>query len=87
MLERRPFPDLASVLVSAIRFKRTTSDVAHQLSLSSISAQEVENVFYNVLEALESQDDGLRDVWIQEFFGILVEVYRYDDLCAESLRK
>lgn len=76
VLERRPVSDFASVLVSAIRFKRTISDVAHQLSLSSISAKEVENVLYNVLEALETQDDGLRDVWVQEFFGILVEVYR-----------
>lgn len=76
MLERRPVSDFASVLVSAIRFKRTISDIAHQLSLSSISAQEVENVLYDVLEALETQDDGLRDVWVQEFFGILVEVYR-----------
>jgi hypothetical protein len=78
VLEHRPVSDLASVLVSAIRFKRTISDVAHQLSLSSISAPEVENVLYNVLEALETQDDGLRDVWVQEFFGVLVEVYRYD---------
>ncbi|KAF8274923.1 hypothetical protein EI94DRAFT_1711996 [Lactarius quietus] len=68
--------DFASVLVSAIRFKRTISDVSHQLSLSSISIQEVENVLYNVLETLETQDDGLRDVWVQEFFGILVEIYR-----------
>ena len=83
MLEHRSVPDLASVLVSAIRFKRTISDVSHQLSLSSISAQEVENVLYNVLEALETQDDGLRDVWVHEFFGILVEVYRYDFLCPE----
>ena len=80
VLEHRAVSDLASVLVSAIRFKRTISDIAHQLSLSSISAQEVENVLYNVLEALETQDDGLRDVWVQEFFGILVEVYRYDYL-------
>ncbi len=87
VLERRSVSDFASVLVSAIRFKRTISDVAHQLSLSSISTQEVENVLYNALEALETQDDGLRDVWVQEFFGILVEVYRYDYLCTESLRK
>jgi hypothetical protein len=79
--------DFASVLVSAIRFKRSISDVSHQLSLSSISAQEVEIVLYNVLEALEIQDDGLRDVWVQEFFGILVEVYRYEHLCTESSRK
>ncbi|KAH9063340.1 hypothetical protein EDB87DRAFT_1557873 [Lactarius vividus] len=76
VLERRPVSGFASVLVSAIRFKRTISDVAHQLSLNSISAKEVESVLYNVLEALETQDDGLRDVWVQEFFGILVEVYR-----------
>ncbi|KAI9466307.1 hypothetical protein BJY52DRAFT_347684 [Lactarius psammicola] len=76
VLERRPVSDFASVLVSAIQFKRTISDVAHQLSLSSINTQEVENVLYNALEALETQDDGLRDVWVQEFFGILVEVYR-----------
>ncbi|KAI9446360.1 hypothetical protein H4582DRAFT_1905171 [Lactarius indigo] len=76
VLERRPVSDLASVLVSAIRFKRTISDVAHQLSLSSISAQEVESVLYSVLDVLETQDDGLRGVWVQEFFGILVEVYR-----------
>jgi hypothetical protein len=76
MPEHRSMSNFASVLVSAIRFKRTISDVSHQLSLSSTSAQEVENVLYNVLEALETQDDGLRDVWVQEFFGILVEVYR-----------
>ena len=76
VLEHRPASDTASVLASAIRFKRTISDVSHQLSLSSSSAQEVENVLYNVLEALETQDDGLRDVWVQEFFGVLVEVYR-----------
>ena len=77
VLEHRPVSDFASVLVSAIRFKRTISDVAHQLSLNSTSAREVENVLYNVLEALETQDDGLRDVWVQDFFGVLVEVYRY----------
>ena len=87
VLEHRSVSDFASVLVSAIRFKRSISDVSHQLSLSSISAQEVETVLYNVLEALEIQDDGLRDVWVQEFFGILVEVYRYEHLCTESSRK
>jgi hypothetical protein len=88
VLEHRPVSDLASVLVSAIRFKRTISDVAHQLSLSSISAPEVENVLYNVLEALETQDDGLRDVWVQEFFGVLVEVYRLKgDRAQKSLEK
>ncbi|KAN0140728.1 hypothetical protein V8E53_001172 [Lactarius tabidus] len=76
LLGHRSVSNFASVLVSAIRFKRTIADVSHQLSLSSTSVQEVENVLYNVLEALETQDDGLRDVWVQEFFGVLVEVYR-----------
>jgi hypothetical protein len=76
VLGHRSVSNFASVLVSAIRFKRTIADVSHQLSLSSTSVQEVENVLYNVLEALETQDDGLRDVWVQEFFGVLVEVYR-----------
>ena len=59
-----------------MRSKRTVSDVAHQLSLGSISVQEVESVLCEVLEALELHDYGLRDVWFHEFLGILLEVYR-----------
>ena len=76
MVEHPRVPDFVSTFISAIRSKRTVSDVAHQLSLGSVSVQEVESVLYEVLEALESHDDGLRDVWFHEFLGILLEVYR-----------
>ena len=69
-------PDFVSVLISAMRSKRTVSDVAHQLSLGSISVQEVEKVLCELLEALESNDYGLRGVWFHEFLGMLLEVYR-----------
>jgi hypothetical protein len=75
VVEDPRIPDFVSTLLSAIRSKRTVSDVVHQLSLSSVSAQEVERVLYEVLEALE-YDYGLRDVWFHEFLGILLEVYR-----------
>lgn len=74
--EPRPVSDYVSALVLAVRSKRTVSDVAHQLSLSSVSIQQVESVLCEVLEALESHDDGLRDVWFHEFLGTLLEVYR-----------
>lgn len=76
MVEHPRAPDFVSAFISAIRSKRTVSDVAHQLSLGSVSVQEVESVLYEVLEVLESHDDGLRDVWFHEFLGILLEVYR-----------
>ena len=56
--------------------KRTVSDVAHQLSLGSVSVKEVESVLCELLEALESHDYGLRGVWFHEFLGTLLEVYR-----------
>ena len=59
-----------------MRSKRSISDVAHELSLSSVSVQEIESVLCGVLEALESHDYGLRDVWFHDFLGILLEVYR-----------
>lgn len=76
MVEHPRVPDFVSALISAMRSKRTVSDIAHQLSLGSVSVQEVESVLYEVLEALESHDYGLRDVWFHEFLGILLEVYR-----------
>jgi hypothetical protein len=76
VVEHPRIPDFVSALISAIRSKRTVSDVAHQLSLGSISVQEVESVLCEVLEALESHDYGLRDVWFHEYLGILLEVYR-----------
>jgi hypothetical protein len=75
-IERPPVSDFVSALVLAIQSKRSVSDVAHQLSLSSVSIQQVEGILYEVLEALELQDDGLRDVWFHEFLGTLLEVYR-----------
>jgi len=75
VVEDPRIPDFVSTLLSAIRSKRMVSDVVHQLSLSSVSVQEVESVLYEVLEALE-YDYGLRDVWFHEFLGILLEVYR-----------
>jgi hypothetical protein len=74
--EPRPFSDLVSAVVLAVRSKRTVSDVAHQLSLSSVSVQQVESILYEALEVLELHDDGLRDVWFHEFLGALLEVYR-----------
>jgi hypothetical protein len=74
--EPRPVSDFVSALVLAIRSKRTVSDVAHQLSLSSVSVQQVESILCGVLVALESHDDGLRDVWFHGFLGTLLEVYR-----------
>jgi hypothetical protein len=68
--------DFVSALVSAIRSKRTISDIAHQLSLNSVSVQELESILCEVLEALESHDYGLRDVWLHDFLGTLLEVYR-----------
>jgi len=76
VVEHPRIPDFVSALISAIWSKRTVSDVAHQLSLGSISVQEVESVLYEVLEALESHDYGLRDVWFHEYLGMLLEVYR-----------
>jgi len=76
VVEHPRIPDFVSTLLSAIRSKRTISDVVHQLSLSSVSVQEVESVLFEVLQALESHDYGLRDVWFHEFLGILLEVYR-----------
>ncbi|KAI0306477.1 hypothetical protein B0F90DRAFT_1690235 [Multifurca ochricompacta] len=73
-----PVPDFVSALVSAVKSKSTISDVAHQLSITSVSVKEVEGTLCEVLEALETQDDGLRDVWFHEFLGILLEIYRYD---------
>jgi hypothetical protein len=76
VVELSRVPDFVSALISAMRSKRTVSDVAHQLSLGSVSVQEVESVLCEVLEALESVDYGLRRVWFHEFLGILLEVYR-----------
>ena len=76
MVEHPRVPDFVFALISAMRSKRTVSDLAHRLSLGSVSVQEVESVLYEVLEALESHDYGLRDVWFHEFLGILLEVYR-----------
>ena len=69
-------PDFVSALILAMRSRRTVSDVAHQLSLGSVGVQEVESVLYELLEALESHDYGLRGVWFHEFLGMLLEVYR-----------
>ncbi|KAI0256797.1 hypothetical protein BJV78DRAFT_1116968, partial [Lactifluus subvellereus] len=82
--EPHPISDYVSALVLAVRSKRTISDVAHQLSLSSVSVQQVESVLCEVLETLESHDDGLRDVWFHEFLGTLLEVYR---LKGERMQK
>ncbi|KAI0006126.1 hypothetical protein BJV74DRAFT_22263 [Russula compacta] len=76
VVEHPRIPDFVSALVSAIWSKRTVSDVAHQLSLSSFSVQDVEGLLCEVLEELESHDYGLRDVWFHEFLGMLLEVYR-----------
>ncbi|KAI9509649.1 hypothetical protein F5148DRAFT_1186141 [Russula earlei] len=76
VVENARIPDFVSALLSAIRSKRTISDVARQLSLNSVSVQEVESILCEVLEALESHDYGLRDVWYHEYLGILLEVYR-----------
>jgi hypothetical protein len=76
VVERPRVPDFVSALISAMRSKRTVSDVAHQLSLGSVSVQEVESVLCELLEALESHDYGLRGVWFHEFLGMLLEVYR-----------
>jgi hypothetical protein len=84
VVEHPRVPDFVSALISAMRSKRTVSDVAHQLSLGSVSVQEVESVLCEVLEALESHDYGLRDVWFHEFLGILLEVYR---LKGERMQK
>lgn len=76
MVERPRVPDFVSALISAMLSKRTVSDVTHQLSLVSVSVQEVESILYELLEALESHDYGLRGVWFHEFLGTLLEVYR-----------
>jgi hypothetical protein len=76
VIEHPRIPDFVSGFVSAIRSKRAVSDLAHQLSLSSVSVQEVENILYDVLEALESDDYGLRGVWFHDYLGTLLEVYR-----------
>src|SRR5712675_285904 len=73
--EHPRIPDFVSTRLSAARSKRTISDVAHELSLNSVSVQEVESVLCEVLEALESHDYGLRDVWFHEYLGVLLEVY------------
>lgn len=84
VVEHPRVPDFVSVLISAMRTKRTVSDVAHQLSLGSVSVQEVESVLCELLEALESHDYGLRGVWFHEFLGMLLEVYR---LKGERIQK
>ena len=76
MVEHPRVPDFVSALISAMRSNRTVSDVANQLSHGSVSVQEVESVLCELLEALESHDDGLRGVWFHEFLGLLLEVYR-----------
>ncbi|KAI0273731.1 hypothetical protein BC834DRAFT_855279 [Gloeopeniophorella convolvens] len=72
----QPAPDFILALISAINSKRSVSDITHQLSSNSISVQEVEGVLYEVISSLQSQRDGLRDVWLHEFLGVALEVYR-----------
>ncbi|KAI0065405.1 hypothetical protein BV25DRAFT_1906053 [Artomyces pyxidatus] len=77
-------PGDVAVLISAMRSRRSLSDVVHRLSLPSTPLQEVEHQLLRTLIQLEEHDDGLRNLWLHDFFGLLVETYRSRALRSQN---
>ncbi|KAI0322194.1 hypothetical protein OF83DRAFT_1094908, partial [Amylostereum chailletii] len=63
-------------LVASLRSRKSPSDIVHHLSLPLRPILHVESVLLGVLAALETANDGLRDVWLLDLFGVIIEVYR-----------
>ncbi|EIW60130.1 uncharacterized protein TRAVEDRAFT_120124 [Trametes versicolor FP-101664 SS1] len=84
--------DLARQLVGAIRSRNSPSDVVHALSMPTIPLEVAVNTLYNTFANMESDSNGLVEMWISELLGVATEVYssrarRMDrgaekDLCA-----
>jgi len=64
----------SSALVSAIHFRRTTSDITHALSLGSMD--QIVDTLYATLSAFEFKShEDLSGIWTWEVLGIAVEIY------------
>ena len=72
------FPeDLAKLLVTAIRSRRSPSDVIHALEMPALPTEVTATALFQSLAIMEKQSFGLPEMWTAELIGIAAEVYRY----------
>ena len=65
--------ELSRTLVAAIYSKKSPSDVIHVLT--RLSAETATTVLYEAAAIFETYPYGMPQVWIDEFLGIVTELY------------
>ncbi|KAI1794605.1 hypothetical protein LXA43DRAFT_1114337, partial [Ganoderma leucocontextum] len=67
--------DLSRHLVAAIRARYSPSDVIHALAMPPISTEAAVNTLYQAFTTMESDSNGLKEMWTAELLGVAAEVY------------
>ena len=67
--------DFARAIIAAIYSRKSPSDVIHALTTPAISPETVVSVLLETLHTIETNPYGLAIGWIEDFMGVVTEVY------------